>query len=263
MTNRAGQEPVIGISVEPVGTKGAPVDLRDGHCTADRARLLTPSPATPGAVASVVDTVVELLCTPPGPVGITVPATVRDGVVEAVTTLDPQWIGVDAADLFARTTGGAVAVVNDVDAAGAAEMRYGVGRDRAGVVAVITLDPAIGSALFLDGKLMPNTELGTLAPLWEDAGDWTVQPGGREPSWLDFAQRLQHCLGLVERLLWPDLIIVAGPADERADQLLPYLDLRTEVMPARLRHGASVVGAALLAASQRAPVPAGHRWDAT
>lgn len=267
MINGAGvhgtaEKPVVGISVESAGTHGAPVDLRDGHRTADRARLLTPSPATPGAVASVVDTVVELLCAP-GPVGITVPAIVRDGVVTAVTALDPQWIGVDAVDLFARATGAAVAVVNEADAAGIAEMRYGAGRDRSGVVVVITLGSGIGSALFLNGTLVPNTELGTLALPHEDTRDQAAEPitGGPFPP--DFARPLQRCLGLVERLLWPDLIILAGPAGLGTDALLPHLDLRTEVVPAGLGHGAGVVGAALLAATQRAPVAAGERWEAT
>lgn len=255
--------PVIGITVEPVGTRGAPVDLHDGRCTADRVRLLTPSPATPDVVAGVVGTVVELLCRP-GPIGITVPAAVRNGVVETVMGLDPQWIGVNAVDLFARTTGGVVTVVNDIDAAGVAEMRFGAGKDRSGVVVVITLDSrtdsgGIGSALFVDGRLEPNSELGMLAPR-EDVGDWSVESLRDELSWLHFAHRLQSYLDLVERLLWPNLIILAGRVSTKTDQFLPHLSLRTELVPASLRQDASMVGAALLASCLRTPLTAGsHR----
>lgn len=258
-----GHLPVVGITVESVGTKGAPVDLRDGRCTADRVRLLTPSPATPHAVASVVATVVELLCRP-GPIGITVPAAVRNGVVETVLGLDPQWIGVNAVDLFARTTGSAVVVVNDVDAAGVAEMRYGAGKGRSGVVVVITLDSTIGSAgigssLFVDGRLEPNTELGMLAP----REDWSVESIGDELSWLHFAHRLQNYLELVERLLWPNLIILAGPASKKADQFLPHIELRTDVVPALLQHDAGMVGAASLASCLQTPLAAaGSRGNA-
>lgn len=257
----ARQMPVVGICVEAVGTKGAPVDLRDGRCAAERARLLTPSPATPDAVAGVVDTVVELLCRP-GPVGITLPAAIRDGVVESVTALDPQWIGVDAVDLFARTTGTAVAVVNDVDAAGLAEMRYGAGKGCPGVVVVIMLNAGIGSALFVDGKLVPNTELRTLAAPRQETENWTVESIGDELSWLHFAHRLQTYLDHVERLLWPNLIILAGPVSAKTDKFLPHLKLRTDVVPARLPHDASLVGAAVLAANRRTPVVAGHRGGA-
>jgi polyphosphate glucokinase len=246
--------PAVGIAVAGKGIKGAPVDLSAGQCEADRARLLTPSPATPDAVASVVDTVLELLCTN-GPVGITLPAVLRDGVVETAwngtSDADPRWIGVPAVDLFARATGRVVEVVNEADAAGIAEMRYGAGKDRSGVVVVITLDTGIGSAVFLDGRLVPNTELGHMPP----HQGWSRESLDDEPSWNHYADQLQHYLELVEGVLWPRLIILGGSVSKHADRFLPRLHLRTEIVPARLGQDAGLVGAALTATGGRVPIP--------
>ena len=153
--------PIVGIDIGGTGIKGAPVDVITGKLAAERVRSLTPAPATPQAVANVVRQVLRQVGVP-GPVGLTLPAVVRDGIVETALNIDPAWIGVDAVDLFSAVTGRAVAVVNDADAAGIAEVRFGAALGKAGLTAVITLGTGIGSALFVDGTLVPNCELGHL-----------------------------------------------------------------------------------------------------
>jgi polyphosphate glucokinase len=260
-TSAASRRPV-GVDVGGSGIKGAPVDLGAGRFAAERVRLPTPLPATPDAVAGVVAEVLDRLGVDGG-VGITLPAVIRDGVVETAANIDESWIGTPAVELFERATGRRVTVVNDADAAGMAEVRYGAGRARAGVVVMVTLGTGIGSALFVDGNLVPNTELGHL-PLHhgEDAEDWAAASIRERDSlsWKQYARRLQQYLELVERLLWPRLIIVGGGVSKKADKFLPRLDLRTEVVPAQLYNDAGIVGAALLApappARRRAPAAA-------
>lgn len=244
----ASAGPITGIDIGGTGIKGAPVDLATGQLTTKRVRLLTPSPATPHAVAV---TVAELLhqIDADGPIGLTVPAVVSGGVVHTAANIDKKWIGTDAADLFRRATGRPVTVVNDADAAGLAEMRYGAGRGRRGVVVVVTLGTGIGSGLFVDGKLVPNSELGHL-PMHEGvAEDWAAESVREEDdlSWKKYAKRLQEYFELVERLLWPELIIVGGGVSKKAEHYLPRLDLRAEVVAAQLLNDAGIVGAALSA----------------
>ena len=152
---------VVGVDIGGTGIKAAPVDIATGELAAERIRLPTPSPATPQAVAAAVDGVLKKIGMA-GPVGVAVPAVVRGGIVETASHIDTAWIGIDAADFFSRVTGRPAAVLNDADAAGVAEVRFGAGRGQAGVVAVITLGTGIGSALFTDGTLVPNSELGHL-----------------------------------------------------------------------------------------------------
>ena len=165
---------VVGIDIGGTGIKGAPVDLAEGKFAAERVRLLTPSPATPQAVADVVGEILQQIGVD-GPVGLTIPAVVRHGVVETAAHIDPSWIGGDAVELFSKATGRSVAVVNDADAAGIAEVRFGAGRGQDGVVAVVTLGTGIGSALFIDGTLVPNSELGHLPLHHGEAEDWTSE----------------------------------------------------------------------------------------
>jgi polyphosphate glucokinase len=205
-------------------------------------------PATPTAVADVVTEVLARL-NAPGPVGLTLPAVVRAGVVETAANIDPGWIGVDAVALFAASTGRPVAVINDADAAGIAEIRFGAGVGRDGVIVLITLGTGIGSALFVDGVLVPNTELGHLPLHKEDAEDWAAESVREQDdlSWKQWAGRLQRYLELVERLLWPRLFIVGGGVSKHADKFLPHIHLRTEIVPAKLHNDAGIVGAALIA----------------
>jgi polyphosphate glucokinase len=140
-------------------------------------------------------------------------------------------------------------VVNDADAAGLAEVRYGAGRDASGVVIMVTLGTGIGSALFVDGVLVPNTELGHLPLHHGDAEDWAAESvrESEELSWKQYAHRLRKYLELVEKLLWPQLIIIGGGVSKKADKFLPRIELRTQVVPAELRNEAGIVGAGVLA----------------
>ncbi len=241
-----GNIPVIGIDIGGTGIKGATVDLTVGAFATPRIRVLTPSPANPDRIIEVTTDLLAQLDAP-GPVGITLPAVVRSGVVETAANIDGAWIGVDATARFAAAIGRPVAVVNDADAAGLAEMRFGAGRDRSGVVVVLTLGTGIGSAVFADGVLVANTELGHL-PLHGDSAERWAAESVRERedlSWKHWANRLQEYFELVERLLWPDLIIVGGGVSKKSEKFLPHIELRTEIVPAALHNDAGIVGAAL------------------
>lgn len=244
-------EAVVGIDIGGSGTKGALVDLAAGQFAAPRVRLPTPSPATPDRVADVV---VELLAQleAPGPVGLTLPAVVRGGIVETAANIDETWIGTNAVELFERAADRPVAVVNDADAAGLAEVRFGAGRGRSGVTVVITLGTGIGSAVFVDGTLVPNTELGHLPLHHGDAEDWAADSIREKEglSWTQWAYRLERYLELVERVLWPQLIIIGGGVSKKSDKFLPRIDIRTELVPAELHNDAGIVGAALVVTGQ-------------
>ena len=192
MSTGMASAPVVGVDIGGTGIKVAPVDIATGELTIERIRLNTPSPATPQAIAAVVDEVLRHLDVG-GPVGLAMPAVVRSGIVETASHIDPTWIGVDAAEFFSKVTGRPVTVLNDADAAGIAEVRFGAGRGTAGVVAVITLGTGIGSALFADGTLVPNSELGHL-PLYDGAAeDWAAESVREREglSWQEYARRLQ------------------------------------------------------------------------
>jgi len=238
----------IGVDIGGTGIKGAPVDLEAGSLTAERVRILTPQPATPDSVAEVVTEVINQLDAP-GAVGLTLPAVVRDGVAHTASNIDHAWIGTDAAELFAKATGRAVAVVNDADAAGIAEMRFGAGRGRSGVVILITLGTGIGSALFVDGTLVPNTELGHLPLHHGVAEEWAAESVREDDdlSWKQWAHRLSDYMQLVEKLFWPNLIIVGGGVSKKSGKFLPHIEVRTELVPAQLLNDAGIVGAALFA----------------
>jgi polyphosphate glucokinase len=240
--------PKIGVDIGGTGIKGAPVDVGSGSLLSERVRLLTPHPATPDAVAGVVAELLVQIDTD-GPVGLTIPAVVHQGTVETASNIDEAWIGIDAVALFAEATGRSVSVLNDADAAGIAEARFGAGKDVAGMIAVITLGTGIGSALFVDGTLVPNTELGHLPLHHGDAEDWAADSvrENEELSWKKYAERLQKYLELVERILWPQLFIIGGGVSKKADKFLPHIVLRTPVVPAKLLNDAGIVGAALFA----------------
>lgn len=238
----------IGIDIGGTGIKGAPVDLRTGALTQDRIRLLTPSPATPDAVA---ETVAELLdrIGVDGPVGMTLPAVMTHGVARTAANIDKAWIGTDAVKLFGKATGRAVSVVNDADAAGQAEVRFGAGVHRDGVVIMVTLGTGIGSAVFVNGELMPNTELGHLHLHHGDAEAYASDAARERDdlSWPAYAQRLERYLQLLQSLFWPDLIIIGGGISKKSEKYLPLITLDTEVVPATLQNEAGIVGAAMLA----------------
>jgi polyphosphate glucokinase len=240
----------FGIDFGGSGIKGAPVDLEAGAFAADRVRIKTPQPSTPEAVADVF---VELLGHFPestGSIGVTVPGVVRHGVVGSAANIDDAWIGTDADALFTDATGRDVHVVNDADAAGLAEVRYGAAAGRRGLVVVTTLGTGIGSALVYDGVLVPNSELGHLEIDGRDAEQHAAQSAQEREglSWPEWAERLTVYYRTVEMLLSPDLIVVGGGVSKNADDFLPLIDIRTEIVAASLQNRAGIVGAALWAA---------------
>ena len=250
----------LGVDVGGSGVKAAPVQLKRGVLQARRKRVPTPQPATPKAVA---DAVAELVAAFKwtGPVGCTVPARVRNGVVETAANIAPEWIGTDAAALLTERLERPVAVLNDADAAGLAEMRFGAGRGCDGVCLVLTFGTGIGSALFARGRLVPNTELGHLH-LEGRIAEHVAASSARDRdklTWADWAtNRVQPYLSRVEFLLAPDLIIVGGGVSrpDRWAQFGPILRTHAELVPAVLGNEAGIVGAALAArvmASRRPP----------
>jgi polyphosphate glucokinase len=237
---------VLGIDIGGSGIKGAPVDVDGGSLTDERYRLETPRPATPDAVVSVL---AEVAGHWKGndPMGVTFPGVVRNGVIGTAANLDPSWIGVDAAALFAEHTGRRAVVLNDADAAGVAEVAFGAGRNVRGVVLLLTFGTGIGSALFLDGRLVPNTELGHLELNGADA-ELHASDRIREEqklNWTDWAVRLQDYLQVVERLLAPDLIVLGGGVSKKTDRYLPSVKVSTPILPAVLQNNAGIVGAAM------------------
>lgn len=238
----------FGIDIGGSGIKGAPVDLNGGQLLAERLRVPTPVPSVPESVAAAVTALVERF-SPCGPIGITLPCVIKQGVAHTAANVDPAWKGVDAASLFTELTGAAVVVLNDADAAGLAEMRFGAGRGRGGVVVLLTFGTGIGSALFLDGELIPNTEFGHLQVDGHDAEHRAAASVKDEErlSWEQWTGRVSRYLQVLEDLVWPDLIIAGGGVSRRAATWLPLLNCRTEVVPATLRNSAGIVGAAAAA----------------
>jgi polyphosphate glucokinase len=248
---------VFGLDVGGSGIKGAPVDLERGELTAERARLVTPDGAKVDDVARTAADVVGSFGFH-GLVGAAFPAVVVDGRARSATHIDVGWLGTDINAALSDATGCDVVAINDADAAGLAEMRYGVGRDVRGTVALITLGTGIGSALFLDGALLPNTELGHLEIGGEDAEVHTAESARNRDdlSWEQWAKRLSKYLRHFEALVWPDLIIVGGGVSRKADKFLPLLDgVRTKVVAAALHNDAGIIGAALWAAESRRQSP--------
>ncbi|WP_199431746.1 polyphosphate--glucose phosphotransferase [Qaidamihabitans albus] len=242
----------FGIDIGGSGIKGALVDLEDGRLVGERVRIDTPRPATPDAIVEVVADIVAQFDWE-GPVGITLPAVVKKGVAHTAANIDPSWIGTDADGLFAKRLGrhiDDVAMLNDADAAGMAEMRFGDPAARQGVVALLTFGTGIGSALFQDGKLVPNTEFGHLEVDGHDAETKAAasvkdNEGLSYPEW---AVRVDRYLTVLENLIWPDLFIVGGGVSKKSEKWVPLLEIRTRVVVASLQNNAGIVGAAAAAA---------------
>lgn len=245
---------VLGIDIGGSGVKGAPVDTASGELTTERFRLETPRPATPDAVAPIVGEVAAHFDWT-GPVGVTFPGVITGthGTVHTAANMEPDWIGVDAATLFAKSlrisSGAEPRVLNDADAAGVAEVAHGAGRGRNGVVLMLTFGTGIGSALFLNGQLVPNTELGHLELNGHDAEQRASARIREEKdlSWRKWAERVQEYLTLVEKLFSPDLVIIGGGVSNHAEKFLPLLKLRAEIVAAQLANTAGIVGAAMAA----------------
>ncbi len=241
---------VLGIDIGGTGIKGAVVDTTTGEFTTDRLRIKTPHPATPAAVAEVVGQIAAHFEWS-GPAGVTFPGVVKGGTIHTAANVDEGWIGHDAAGSFASAVGGPVAVVNDADAAGVAEARFGHPEARHGVVLLLTLGTGIGSALVMDGQLIPNTELGHLKmgrkQLDAEKLASELVRENEKLSWKKWAKRVSVYLEYLENLLWPDLYILGGGVSKDPDKFVPHLSCRTPVVAAQLENRAGIVGAALAA----------------
>jgi polyphosphate glucokinase len=237
---------VFGIDVGGSGIKGAPVDTETGELVAERVRIKTPKPARPEAI---VETSVRLVRRSgwEGPVGCGFPAVVKDGVVRTAANIDEANVGFDMQGRLERELGNPVCVINDGDAAGLAEMRWGAGREIEGVVLMLTLGTGIGSSLFVGGRLVPNTELGHIEIRGKDAEHRASDSARKRDdlSWREYAERLDEYLHRIEDLLWPDLIVVGGGISKRSEKFLPHLTARTKIVPAQMLNEAGIAGAAL------------------
>lgn len=244
----------FGIDIGGTGTKGAPVDLDTGALAGDRTRFDTPEKSTPEALADVCQKIIDAFPDAPQPpvTGVAIPAVVQRGVARSAANIDKSWIDTDVDALFTERLGREVHVVNDADAAGFAEAKYGAARGRDGVIMVITLGTGIGSALIIDGKLVPNTELGHLEFKGDEAEHYAATSAREreELSWESWAERLQEYFSHLERLFSPDLFIVGGGVSKNHERFLPLLSLRTPIIPAELRNNAGIIGAAALAAEE-------------
>ncbi|HEY9329956.1 MAG TPA: ROK family protein [Streptomyces sp.] len=243
---------IFGVDIGGSGIKGAPVDLDRGDLAQERHKVLTPHPATPEDVAGCVAEVVGHFDWQ-GPVGITFPGVVTSGLTRTAANVDKGWIDLDARTLLGDKLGLPVTVLNDADAAGIAEMTFGAGRGRKGTVIVLTFGTGIGSALFIDGRLVPNTELGHLELHGHDAEKHasTKAKEDGDLSWHHWAHRVQKYLAHVEMLFSPELFIIGGGVSRKADKFLPLIEhVRAEMVPAELQNNAGIVGAAMAAAGR-------------
>jgi polyphosphate glucokinase len=236
---------ILGIDIGGSGIKGAPVDLTRGVLTAERVRIATPQPATPDAVAETVREIVQHF-TWTDQIGCGLPAVVQNGIIRTAANIDPGWIGTDAHALLSQKTGCSVAVINDADAAGIAEMRFGAGRERNGTILLVTVGTGLGTALFRDGTLVPNTELGHIL-LDGKVAEKYASAAVRDELGLTYkkwAKRFDIYLHRLRDLCWPDLFIIGGGISRKHEKFFPYLTVETEVLPAALRNEAGIVGAA-------------------
>jgi len=247
----------LGVDIGGSTIKHAVVDTASGEFTTPLLELPTPAPSTPEAVAETLRALLrELSLRPLAPdpeasVGVALPCIVRRGVVRSAANVDDTWLGLHVRSYLTERLGRTVEVLNDADAAGLAEVRYGAGRGEAGrpaagTVLVITLGTGIGSALFLDGRLVPNLEAGHLQLGGVDVDTWASAAARRREGldWAAYAERLQQYFSHLEFLFSPDLIVVGGEISEQHERFLPLLRLDTPVVPARLRGSAGVIGAA-------------------
>jgi polyphosphate glucokinase len=241
-------EILLGVDVGGTGVKGSPVHLATGAIDT-RERVLTPQPSTPENICGAVADVVGRFPTE-GPIGCTLPAVVTRGVVETAANIDQAWIGTNARDLFSNKLGRSVTVINDADAAGVAEVKFGAARDVPGVIMMVTLGTGVGTALFSDGRLVPNTELGHLEVHGKVADRW-ASGSARDRhnlSWRDWAARVDDYLTLLHAVMQPELIVLGGGVVKHSDKFVDGLDPGCELRIAKLGNNAGIVGAALVAA---------------
>jgi polyphosphate glucokinase len=236
---------ILGIDIGGSTIKAAPVDPVSGALAQERLQINTPQPATPGAVSDVITKVIDSFDWT-GAIGCGLPSVIRNGVACTAANIDSGWIGTNAIELFSAKTPGKVTVLNDADAAGLAEMNYGAGRDASGTTIVVTVGTGLGTALFRDNTLVPNTEFGHIQLNGGSAEEFAsaAVKTSLNLSYSEWAKRLDDYLHCLEELFWPDLIILGGEISNDHALFLPKLTIRTPIMPATLRNNAGIIGAA-------------------
>jgi polyphosphate glucokinase len=244
----------LGVDIGGTGIKGAIVDTERGALVTDRYRLPTPKRAKPEPVVETVAQIVEHFQWKK-PLGCGFPAAIVQNKVRTASNISKKWLGLDVVRMVEEATGCQSAVINDADAAGIAEIRFGAGKNRDGLVIIVTLGAGIGSALFVDGRLVPNTELGFIeignveAELW--AADLVREK--QDLSWKEWARRIDIYLKRMQIYFWPELFIIGGGVSKKHEKFLPLLTVDCEVVPATLRNEAGIIGAAIAAAESVEP----------
>lgn len=255
-------ELILGIDIGGSGIKGAPVDLRTGRLARERVRIPTPKKSTPKTCADVVAQLMETFEDDIGDaaIGITLPAPVVHGRVPFMANLHESWVGVNAEELFTERLNHPAVLVNDADAAGLAEVHYGAAKDTAGLVIVTTLGTGIGTALLLNGMLIPNTELGHIKINGSDA-ETRASANAKAVEHLSYkrwAKRLQKYYSTLESYFWPNLFVVGGGVSRNYQKFLPLFELNTPIVPAALLNQAGIIGAAVVASNH---AQSGHHSD--
>lgn len=239
---------ILGIDIGGSGIKAAPVNIGTGQLLEERIRYATPHPATPQAIAKVVTKLVKDFHWD-GAIGCGFPAVVRDGIVRTASNIDEKWIGTPIEKLFSEKTGLKVKVLNDADAAGYAELKFGAGKNNKGVVIMVTVGTGIGTAIFNNQQLLPNTELGHAYLNGKEAEDYTSDTTRKKENltWSKWGKRFNKYLQHIEMLFWPDLIIIGGGVSKKQDKFIKNIQLNCEVVEAKLLNHAGIIGAALAA----------------
>jgi polyphosphate glucokinase len=242
----------LGIDIGGSGIKGAIIDVRKGLLVTERHRIPTPKPAKPAAVAATVAEIAKHFKWQ-GKLGCGFPAVIQHGIARTAANVHKSWIDTDAATLFSEATGCATTVINDADAAAIAEKKFGAGRRRRGVVIIITVGTGFGTAIFTDGILVPNCELGHIFIDNEDAERWASDAARKREnlSWKKWVKRFNVYLSELERLFWPDLIIIGGGVSKKTEKFWDRLTTKAEIVPAKLQNEAGMIGAAVAAAVTR------------
>jgi polyphosphate glucokinase len=247
--NTGVQRRGFGIDVGGSGVKGGIVDLDTGTLIGERFKLLTPQPATPDAVTKTIADVVAHFGWD-GPLGVTYPGVVTNGIVRTAANVDKGWIGLNAKDQISKALDGhAVTILNDADAAGLAEERFGAGRDNSGLIVLLTFGTGIGSAVIHNGALLPNTEFGHLEVDGKEAEHRAASSVKERKGWSyeRWTKEVTKVLVAIENAIWPDLFIAGGGISRKADKWIPLLTNRTPVVAAALQNSAGIVGAAMAA----------------
>ncbi|MCF8332701.1 MAG: ROK family protein [Bacteroidales bacterium] len=243
----------LGIDFGGSGIKGCLVDTSQGVFTTERHRIETPSPANPEKVTQVFKDIINHF-NYRGKVGVAFPAAVQNGLVRTASNIDKSWIGQNAATRVEYATSCRAFIINDADAAALAEVRFGHGKDIAGTVLMITIGSGLGTAIFSDGQLLANTELGHVYYKNKIAENWTSDAVRKEEdlSWKKWAKRFNEYLHYMEKLFYPELIILGGGASKKFEKYSEYLtDVETKVVPAYLQNHAGIIGAAMMAAEHK------------